>query len=100
MLLEHFIISPKFVTFPGLSAEQNAAIIAFYKKFVAALRVRELVVSKIDYSKSCIVAPLLLSDLLGTLLWDIVYYCTYSYHWRALSDTCLVLCQVFGSNAK
>src|SRR5437588_10776973 len=32
--LERFIISPEFVTFPGLSAEQNATIIAFREKFV------------------------------------------------------------------
>jgi aminoglycoside phosphotransferase (APT) family kinase protein len=86
--LERFMISPEFVTFPGQSAEQNATIVKFRDKFAAALRIRE----SAD-------APML-ADLLGTPLWDIVYRCTYSYHWRALSDARLVLCQIFGGTAK
>ena len=39
--LESFLISPEFVTFPGLSVEENAPVIAFRRKFAAALRERE-----------------------------------------------------------
>jgi hypothetical protein len=98
--LERFMISPEFVTFPGLSAEENSIIVAFRDKFAAALRMKESAVREMADGESCTVAPRMLADLLGTPLWNIVYRCTYSYHWRALSDARLVLRQTFGSSAK
>ena len=95
--LERFMISSEFVTFPRLSVEQNATIVAFRDKFAAALRMRETAARKVADGNTC--TPML-ADLLGTPLWDIVYRCTYSYHWRALSDARLVLRQIFGSSAE
>jgi hypothetical protein len=40
--LECSMISPEFVTFPGLPPEKNATIVAFREKFGAALRMREV----------------------------------------------------------
>lgn len=39
--LENFLISPELDTFPGLSVEENAPIVAFRGKFAVALRERE-----------------------------------------------------------
>lgn len=92
--LERFIISPELVTFPGLSDEHNAPSIAFREKFAAVLRTKELGARKIPDG------PPLIADMLGTPLWEIVYRCTYSHHWRALSDARLVLRQRYGGDAK
>jgi isoamyl acetate esterase len=109
--LERFLASPEFATFPGLSTEENTPTITFRDKFAAALRVRELTTprsvggggsgggggwSEHDMTPS----PALISDLIGTPLWEIVYRCTYSFHWRAMSDSRLVLRQIFGDAAK
>jgi hypothetical protein len=92
--LERFIITPEFVTFSGLSDEQNTPSIAFRKKFAAVLRTKELAAWKDPDG------PPLIADMLGTPLWEIVYRCTYSYHWRALSDARLVMRQMYGGDAK
>ena len=39
--LEQFLTSPEFATFPGLSVEENAPIVAFRENFAASLRKRE-----------------------------------------------------------
>lgn len=112
--LERFLASPEFATFPGLSAEENAPIIAFRDKFAAALRGRELTTSRLVRSggsdgsdgsdrwceHGTTSSPTLISDLIGTPLWEIVYRCAYSFHWRAMSDARLVLRQIFGDAAK
>jgi hypothetical protein len=41
-----------------------------------------------------------MADLVGSPLWKIMYRCTYSYHWKALSDARLVLRQMYGAEAK
>lgn len=103
--LESFLISPEFVTFPGLSVEQNAPIVAFRKKFAAALRERERCDNLPD-DKSCNepnekvmtlvnAPPRFISDIINTPLWEIVYRCTYSYPWRARTDGPLVLRRIF-----
>ena len=89
--LERFMITPEFVTFPGLSDEKNAVIIAFADKFATALR-------KLEVENSS--QTPYLSDMLNTPRWEVLYRCTYSYHWRALSDARLVLRQMYGNEAK
>jgi isoamyl acetate esterase len=103
--LERFLASPEFAVFPGLSTEENASTIKFRDNFAAALRVRELTASRsvqgCGWSKHDITpSPALLSDLIGTPLWEIVYRCTYSFHWRAMSGSRLVLRQIFGDVAE
>ena len=109
--LERFLASPEFATFPGLSAEENAPMITFRERFAAALRARELTTPRLvesggsDGSGGCsqhdkTPSPALIADLIGTPLWEIVYRCTYSFHWRALTDSRLVLRQIFGDAAK
>lgn len=99
--LERFLISPEFVTFPGLSVEENAPIVAFRAKFAAALRERERGDDPPDdkpcnepNEKAITLAnapPCFISDILGTPRWEIVYRCTYSHPWRARTDGALVL---------
>ncbi|KAI9826840.1 MAG: hypothetical protein M1832_005779 [Thelocarpon impressellum] len=96
--IERFVITPEFAYFPGLSAEKNEPILAFRDKFTSALRAREVAAREEDGGGSP--ASPLISDIFGTPLWEIVYRCTYSFHWRALSDSRLVLRQMFGSAAK
>jgi hypothetical protein len=99
--IERFLITPEFVTFPGLSAEENAPIIAFRDMFAAALRKKEAeATEKSDDEGKRDGERLFMADLLGTPLWEIVYRCTYSYHWRALSDARLVMRQMYGAEAK
>ncbi len=106
--LEQFLISPEFGTFPGLSVEQNAPIVAFREKFAASLRKRERG-DNLPEDKSCnesnekVVAlvnapPRFISDIIGTPLWETVYRCTYSHPWRARTDGALVLRQIFGGS--
>jgi hypothetical protein len=71
--LERFIISPEFVTFPGMSEEQNASIVAFRAMFASALRRRE-----VADSGASDIPPM--SDMLGKASWGILYRCTYSFH--------------------
>lgn len=111
--VERFLASPEFATYPGLSTEENAPTVRFRDKFAAALRARELTTPSSvggsgsdggdggGWSKHDI-TPLtaLISDLIGTPIWEIVYRCTYSFHWRAISDARLVLRQIFGDDAK
>lgn len=108
--LERFLISPEFATFPGLSSEKNAPTFRFRQKFATALRVRELAglqsleVDAISDGASTGLettpSPPLISDLINTPLWEIVYRCTYSFYWRALSDSRLVMQQIYGDTAK
>lgn len=106
--LERFLVSPEFATFPGLLAEENAPTVAFREKFKAALMGRELGApgeggvgdAGGEGGDGISTSPALISDLLGTPLWEIVYRCTYSFHWRALSDARLVLRQIFGDAAR
>ena len=106
--LERFLISPEFVTFPGLSVEQNAPIVAFRENFAAALRKRERG-DNLPEDKSCnesdekVAAlvnapPRFISDIIGTPLWETVYRCTYSHPWRARTDGAMVLRQIFGGS--
>ncbi len=92
--LERFMINPEFVTFPGLSDEQNAPSIAFRERLAAVLRAKELAAREIAGG------PPLMADMLGTPRWEMVYRCTYSYPWRALSDARLVLRQMYGGDAR
>ncbi len=82
---ERFIINPEFITFPGLSAEENEPIIAFREKFAFAPRKRKVGTNPgdcdgpEDVPSSSSSSPRLILDLLGTPLWEVVYRCTYSY---------------------
>ena len=101
--VERFTISPEFVTFPGLSAKENEPIITFREKFAFSLRKREVGTRTGDGDRpedTPSSSPRLISDLLGTPLWEVVYRCTYSFPWRARSDARLVLKQIFGEAAK
>ncbi len=104
--LECFLIGPEFVTSPGLSVERNAPIVEFRERFVAALEKRERR-DTLPEDKSCngsnekVAAlvnapPRFIFDIIGTLLWEIVYRCTYSYPWRARTDGASVLGQILG----
>ena len=73
MPLERFIISPEFVTFPGMSEEQNAPIVAFRAIFASALRRREVAASGASDTPP-------ISDMLGEASWGVLYRCTYSFH--------------------
>lgn len=106
--LELFLNSPEFATFPGLSLEENAPILAFREKFAAALKKRERG-DNLPQDKSCNVSneevaalvnapPRFISDIIGTPRWEIVYRCAYSYPWRARTDGALVLRQMFGGS--
>ena len=108
--LENFLISPELGTFPGLSVEENAPIVAFRGKFAAALRERERgdndhfpddqscnepnekVISRVT------APPRFIADIIDTPLWEIVYRCTYSPPWRARIDGALVLRSNFGGS--
>ena len=106
--LESFRISPEFVTYPGLSVEENAPILAFRGKFAAALRERERGnIGHVPDDQSCnepnekvisrVTAPKrFIADIIDTPLWEIVYRCTYSHPWRARTDGALVLRSIFG----
>lgn len=106
--LERFLVSPEFATFPGLGPEENAGTVAWRDEFKMALRGRELGARGEggvgggggEGGDGIWTSPALISDLLGTPLWEIVHRCTYSFHWRALSDARLVLRQVFGDAAR
>ena len=77
--LERFHTTPEFVTFPGLSVEQNAPIVAFSEKFATALKKRERG-DDLPEDKSCnesnedVAAapvhapPRFISDIIGTPL--------------------------------
>jgi hypothetical protein len=93
--LERYAISPEFVTFPGLTAEENEPIKAFCALFVKALKNRERIGPQDNISKQ---SPML-SDIVGTPMAELVYRCTYSYPWRALSDARLVLRLLYGKEA-
>ncbi|KAI9803260.1 MAG: hypothetical protein M1825_002051 [Sarcosagium campestre] len=98
--VERFVVSPEFVTFPGLKAEENAPILAFRDKFVLALKNKEVASTGAQHLTTDEIDVNPISDLFGTPLWEIVYRCTYSYHWRALSDARLVLRQTHGPGAR
>ena len=91
--VERFIVCPEFVTFPGLTDEQNAPIVAFGEMFASAFRRRELEASGASE------VPLI-ADLIGTALWEIVYRCTYSEYWKAPTDAQMVMRQIYGNDAK
>ena len=112
--LESFLISPEFVTFPGLSVEENAPIVTFRRKFAAALRERERRGDndhapdaelsrnepnneKVIISRDATAPPqfTFISDIIDTPLWETVYRCTYSHPWRAKTDAALVLRSIF-----
>ena len=107
--LERFVICPEFVTYPGLSVEQNAPFVAFRRKFAAVLKEMEKQDS-LREDKSCDESDkkvatrakasprFFISDIIDTPLWEIVYRCTYSYPWRAKTDGALVLRQIFGGS--
>lgn len=69
----------------------------FRDVFAQALRKLELAGRN---EKTCKSKGPLLSDLLCTSRWEVIYRCTHSYHWRALSDARLVLRQLHGNEAK
>ena len=106
--LESFLISPEFVTYPGLSVEENAPIVAFRGTFAAGQRERER--GNNDHLSddqscnepnenviSCVTAPpRFTADIIDTPLWELVYRCTYSHPWRARTDGALVLRSIFG----
>ena len=111
--LESFLISPEFVTFPGLSVEENAPIVAFRGKFAAALREREKERGDNDRfpddrvcnepNEKVIISrasapPRFIADIIDTPLWETVYRCTYSHPWRARTDGALVLRSIFGGS--
>ena len=108
--LERFTITPEFAMFPGLSAEENEPSITFGEKFTAALKKKEMKTMTggdkapgdllSSSSSSSLSSPRFTSDLIGKLLWEIVYRSTYSYWWRARSDARLVLKQIYGASAK
>lgn len=69
----------------------------FRDVFAQALRKLELAGRD---EKTCTSKGPLLSELLGTFRWEVIYRRTYSYHWRALSDARLVLRRLYGNEAK
>jgi hypothetical protein len=73
VLLERFIISLEFVTFPGMSEEPNAPTVTFRAMFASALRRREVAASGASDTPP-------MSDMLGEASWGILYRCTYSFH--------------------
>src|SRR5207248_11790566 len=86
--------SPEFITFPGLSEQQNEPIIAFRTKVAEALKEREL---RAHSSNLELRPPHKLSSLIGSRTAEIVYRCTYTYPWRALSDARLISRLLYGS---
>lgn len=93
--LERCIISPEFVTFPGLSVQENEPIRRFRAMFSKALAQKE-------HEQSCDIgtsSSRKLSEMVDTPLSELVYRCVYSYPWRALSDARLVLRLLYGAKA-
>ena len=85
------MVCPEFITYPGVSDEENGLTITFSERFAEPYSKKELAAGT--------TAPLM-ADLVGSPLWEFVYRCTYSFHWRALSDARLVLRQMYGAEAK
>ncbi|PVH74570.1 hypothetical protein DL98DRAFT_429229, partial [Cadophora sp. DSE1049] len=96
--VERFTVMPEIATFPGASEEVKARIACFRTALKEGLRRREIEGREQGEDEDEELP--LISDLIGTLRWKIVYRCHYSYHWRALTDAQLVMKQMYGSQAK
>lgn len=93
--MERFTVSPEFNAPPAASAEVKQAIFDFRDMFVEAL-------GKIESGRECGSSPgrMSLSRLFGSPLSEVVFRCTYSYHWRAIYDAQLIMPLLYGGNAR
>jgi hypothetical protein len=91
--VERFAVSPEFVTLPGLSFKANEPIRAFREMFIKALEEIEC-----KHHANSEQESFSLSKIVGSPLAELVFRCTYSYPWRALSDARLVLCLLYGGS--
>ncbi|KAB8356545.1 hypothetical protein FH972_024128 [Carpinus fangiana] len=90
--IESFATNPEFMTYPGLSAEDNAPILRFREEVVRT--VRALAEEHEDnLGKS-------LADLIGSPKMDLAHRLTYTYPWRVKTDAMLVLRLLYGEQAK
>lgn len=85
--LERLAVSPEFITFPGITDEENQVIIDFRNAVRDNLADLEANARKLASSSTSQTA---LSAILGTSRADIVHRCTYSFPHRALWDGRLV----------
>ncbi|KAL4956951.1 hypothetical protein BDW69DRAFT_181085 [Aspergillus filifer] len=93
--VERFAISPEFIAPPAAPAEFKQAVFDFRDLFVEVL-------GKIEEEKKADLgtAQLTLSRLFASPLSEVVYRCTYSYHWRAIYDAPLILPLLYGKDAR
>ncbi|CAI6094724.1 unnamed protein product [Clonostachys chloroleuca] len=88
--LERLAVSPEFITFPGLSPEENQDTINFRKLVVTHLRDLESTIRTSSEN------AIFLSDILGTKAAEITHRCTYSFPHRAIFDARLVAALMYG----
>lgn len=94
-LLERLSVSPDFITFPGVTVEENQDIINFRTGVREALQVLEAQSTPTAASASSGTG---FSVVLGTTRGEIIHCCTYSFPHRALWDGRLVARLVFGDS--
>ncbi|CAG9993120.1 unnamed protein product [Clonostachys byssicola] len=88
--LERLAVSPEFITFPGLSPEENQDTIDFRELVVAHLRDLESPIRTRSGNS------IFLSDILGTKAAEITHRCTYSFPHRTIYDARLVAALMYG----
>ncbi|KAK0129542.1 hypothetical protein ONS96_000107 [Cadophora gregata f. sp. sojae] len=91
--VERFTVMPEIAMFLGASHEVTTRIGNFRQALKDGLRKREI------KGRRDVEMPLI-SDLIGTPRWEIIYSCHYSHHSRALTDVRLVMQQIYGSRAR
>ncbi|OAQ99517.1 hypothetical protein LLEC1_05571 [Akanthomyces lecanii] len=85
--VERLAVSPEFITFPGMTDEQNQVIIDFRNRVRDDLADLE---AKARQADPVLISKTLVSAILGTERADIIHRCTYSFPHRALWDGRLV----------
>lgn len=100
--VERFLVSPEFIAPPAARAEDKQSIFAFRDMFAEELEKieREKLSSFPEGEEKEGEERRLLYRLVGSPLSEVVYRCTCSYSWRAISDARLVLRLVYGDDAK
>lgn len=84
--LERLAVSPEFMTYPGLSEQENRPIVAFRELVRGSLKVLE----DQEACKAAGQSKPALSKLIGTTQTEITHRCTYSFPHRAVIDAQLV----------
>jgi aminoglycoside phosphotransferase (APT) family kinase protein len=93
MPMERLAVCPEFITFPGLSDEENRPIIEFKELFIESLRRREDAAVHAEEKQRSFTT---LSTFMKSERAEIAYLCTYTNSRRALYDAKRVAKLMFG----